>query len=618
MTTFVDRVVLHVRGGDGGHGCASVHREKFKPLGGPDGGNGGNGGDVVLVVDPQTTTLLDYHRAPHRRAPSGKAGQGGNRNGAAGQDLVLPVPDGTVVRSADGAVLVDLVGAGTRWVVAAGGRGGLGNAALASPRRKAPGFALLGEPGQAGDVMLELKTVADVGLVGFPSAGKSSLVAALSAARPKIADYPFTTLVPNLGVVQAGDSPVHRRRRAGPDPRRQRRAAGSGWSSCATSSAAPALVHVLDCATLEPGRDPLSDLDVIEAELGGVRGRRGHGAADRATAARRAAQGRRAGGPRAGRARPARPGGPRAGGAPGLVGQPRGAARAGVRDGRGWSRRRGRRPRRPDPTGSCCARRPWTTPASRWSGSAPRTASGSGCAASGPSAGCGRPTSRNDEAVGYLADRLARLGVEEALVEAGAVAGAEVVIGDEGRRGLRLGADAGRPERRGRPARHRHPAGERRPAQPAARGASSTRSAGEAKRDARAELATERAAGHVGRRRGQRRRRRRGRRQRRCGAEDQEQAMTQARAGRPAGGPGRRQGRGEGRLVVADHGRRRPRRRSGSTRSSTCSPLAGWPGRRSCWSPPARSRPGWRRWACAAGRATWPPSRPLPASGRAC
>jgi GTP-binding protein len=188
MASFVDHVVLHVAGGDGGNGCASIHREKFKPLGGPDGGNGGRGGDVVLVVDPSTTTLLDYHRSPHRRATSGKPGQGSNRSGLDGQDLVLAVPEGTVVTTADGEVLADLVGAGTRFVVARGGRGGLGNAALASARRKAPGFALLGEPGDGGDVVLELKSLADVALVGFPSAGKSSLVAAMSAARPKIAD----------------------------------------------------------------------------------------------------------------------------------------------------------------------------------------------------------------------------------------------------------------------------------------------------------------------------------------------------------------------------------------------------------------------------------------------
>jgi len=205
MTTFVDRVDLHASAGDGGHGCASVHREKFKPLGGPDGGNGGRGGNVVLVVDPSVTTLIGFHHRPHQRATNGRPGQGSHRNGADGDDVILPVPDGTVVLGADGDILADLTGAGTTYVVARGGRGGLGNAALASPRRKAPGFALKGEPGEHRDVVLELKSVADVALVGYPSAGKSSLIAALSQARPKIADYPFTTLVPNLGVVTAGD-----------------------------------------------------------------------------------------------------------------------------------------------------------------------------------------------------------------------------------------------------------------------------------------------------------------------------------------------------------------------------------------------------------------------------
>ena len=205
MTNYVDRVVLHATAGDGGHGCSSIHREKFKPFGGPDGGNGGRGGDVVLVVDPNVHTLLDYHYRPHARGRSGRPGQGSNRHGALGEDVRLPVPDGTVVRTSDGVVLADLVGSGTEYVVAHGGRGGLGNAALASPRRKAPGFALLGEPGEQRDVVLELRSVADVGLVGYPSAGKSSLIASLSAARPKVADYPFTTLVPHLGVVSAGE-----------------------------------------------------------------------------------------------------------------------------------------------------------------------------------------------------------------------------------------------------------------------------------------------------------------------------------------------------------------------------------------------------------------------------
>ena len=266
MTTFVDRVILHVAGGNGGHGCASIRREKFKPLGGPDGGNGGRGGEVILVVDPEVTTLLDYHHAPHRNAGNGKPGAGDDRDGAQGSDLVLPVPDGTVVLTPEGEALADLVGAGTSLVIAAGGRGGLGNAALASTRRKAPGFALLGEPGWSGDVVLELKTVADIGLVGYPSAGKSSLIAALSSARPKIADYPFTTLVPNLGVVDAGGVRYTVADVPGLIPGASE-GKGLGLEFLRHVERCAALVQVLDCATLEPGRDPISDLDMIEAEL---------------------------------------------------------------------------------------------------------------------------------------------------------------------------------------------------------------------------------------------------------------------------------------------------------------------------------------------------------------
>jgi GTP-binding protein len=268
---FVDRVVLHVSGGDGGNGCASIRREKFKPLAGPDGGNGGDGGDVVLEVDPQMTTLLDYHHSPHRRARSGAAGTGDDRDGANGDDVVLSVPDGTVVKTPDGEVLADLVGAGTRFVVAAGGKGGLGNAALASTRRKAPGFALLGEPGEARDIVLELKTIADVALIGFPSAGKSSLIAAISAARPKIADYPFTTLVPNLGVVQAGAARFTVADVPGLIPGASE-GKGLGLEFLRHIERCAVLAHVVDCATLEPARDPISDIDAIEAELAAYAG----------------------------------------------------------------------------------------------------------------------------------------------------------------------------------------------------------------------------------------------------------------------------------------------------------------------------------------------------------
>jgi GTP-binding protein len=266
VPSFVDRVTLYVAAGRGGNGVASVHREKFKPLGGPDGGNGGPGGSVILRVDPDVTTLIDYHHSSKRRAESGGHGAGGHRNGAHGADLVLPVPDGTVVATTRGVFLADLVGAGTELVVAQGGRGGLGNAALASAKRKAPGFALLGEPGEELEIVLELKVVADVGLVGFPSAGKSSLIAAISRARPKIADYPFTTLVPNLGVVTAGETTytvadVPGLIEGASEGR------GLGHEFLRHVERCAAIVHVIDCATIEPGRNPLDDLDVIEREL---------------------------------------------------------------------------------------------------------------------------------------------------------------------------------------------------------------------------------------------------------------------------------------------------------------------------------------------------------------
>src|SRR5687767_9482941 len=266
VPTFVDQVTLHISAGRGGNGVASVHREKFKPLGGPDGGNGGPGGSVILRVDPDVTTLIDYHHSPKRRAENGAQGAGSHKNGAHGSDLVLPVPDGTVVSDRAGNVFADLVGTGTEMVIAQGGRGGLGNAALASSKRKAPGFALLGEPGDELEIVLELKVVADIGLVGFPSAGKSSLIAAISRARPKIADYPFTTLVPNLGVVTAGDTTftvadVPGLIEGASEGR------GLGHDFLRHIERCAALVHVIDTATMEPGRNPVEDLDIIENEL---------------------------------------------------------------------------------------------------------------------------------------------------------------------------------------------------------------------------------------------------------------------------------------------------------------------------------------------------------------
>ena len=266
MTTFVDRVTLYATAGKGGDGCVSVKREKFKPLGGPDGGNGGRGGDIILVVDSSVTTLLDFHHSPHRKATSGSQGYGDRKDGTYGQDLILPVPNGTVIFDEKGNQLADLIGVGTTFLAAQGGHGGLGNLALSSSKRRAPGFALLGEPGEERTLYLELKSVADIALVGYPSAGKSSLIAAISAARPKIADYPFTTLVPNLGVVQAGDTRFTVADVPGLIPGASQ-GKGLGLEFLRHVERCVALVHVLDCGTLETDRNPITDLEIIEAEL---------------------------------------------------------------------------------------------------------------------------------------------------------------------------------------------------------------------------------------------------------------------------------------------------------------------------------------------------------------
>ena len=202
---FVDRARVRVRGGDGGAGVASFERQKGRPRGKPSGGAGGNGGSVVLVADAGVASLLSYDRRPHRRAANGSHGEGDLRHGASGGDTELPVPLGTAVLDDDGELLADLVEPGQRMVVAEGGRGGKGNAGFVSVQRKAPAFAEQGEYGTERWVELELKVLADAALIGYPNAGKSTLIAHASAARPKIADYPFTTLTPNLGVVSLDD-----------------------------------------------------------------------------------------------------------------------------------------------------------------------------------------------------------------------------------------------------------------------------------------------------------------------------------------------------------------------------------------------------------------------------
>ena len=424
MADFADQAEVRVQAGDGGHGCASVHREKYKPLGGPDGGNGGRGGSVIIEVDPGAATLLDFHRRPLRRAGSGKPGAGSNRSGAEGEDLILRVPDGTVVKTQDGTVLADLIGVETRFIAAQGGRGGLGNAALASTRRKAPGFALRGEPGVARTLLLELKTVADAGLVGFPNAGKSSLIAVLSAARPKIANYPFTTLIPHLGVAEAGDTQFVVADVPGLIPGASD-GKGLGLDFLRHVERCTVLVHVLDCAIEEPGRDPLTDLDVIERELAAYDAATGADMRDRPRIVALNKIDVPAARERAAEVAPVLA-------ARGLTACPVSAAtREGVRElafalAAVIAAARAAAPKR-EPTRLVIRPEPVAGPVFE----VIRTGENSfAIRGEKPRRWVLQTDFSNDEAVGYLADRLARLGVEEALAEAGAEPGAEVLIGD--------------------------------------------------------------------------------------------------------------------------------------------------------------------------------------------
>ncbi|MBL0277041.1 MAG: GTPase ObgE [Anaeromyxobacter sp.] len=265
---FVDEVRIHVKAGDGGAGCIAWRREKFIPRGGPAGGDGGDGGDVVLVVDPQMSTLLDYRFIRERKAKSGETGHGRDMNGLSGPHLELKVPQGTVVRDAtSGEVIVDMSQVTERFVIAKGGRGGLGNLNYATSTNQAPRFAQDGTKGEEKELFLELKLLADVGIVGFPNAGKSTLISRISKARPKIADYPFTTLTPNLGVASwrgersfvVADIPgliegAHT-------------GAGLGHQFLRHVERCRVLVHLVEGANPEPGRTPARDFAGINREL---------------------------------------------------------------------------------------------------------------------------------------------------------------------------------------------------------------------------------------------------------------------------------------------------------------------------------------------------------------
>ncbi|MER3455331.1 MAG: GTPase ObgE [candidate division GAL15 bacterium] len=265
MPQFVDQATIYVKAGDGGAGCVSFRREKFVPKGGPDGGDGGRGGNVVLRADEGLSTLLDFRYRRVFRAQRGGHGQGGNRTGRSAPDLVVPVPVGTVVRdAATGEILADLTRHGQEAVVARGGRGGRGNARFATPTRRAPRYAEPGEKGEERTLVLELRLLADAGLVGKPNVGKSTLLARMSAARPKVGDYPFTTLHPNLGVVSVGLGQSFVLADLPGLVEGAHRGAGLGHRFLRHAARTRVLVYVLDAALSE---DPLQDLEVLRGEL---------------------------------------------------------------------------------------------------------------------------------------------------------------------------------------------------------------------------------------------------------------------------------------------------------------------------------------------------------------
>ena len=273
MDTFTDLCHINVKGGDGGAGCMSFRREAFVPKGGPDGGDGGHGGNVVVVADPQLSSLIDYRYKHHFKAARGIHGKGARRHGADGADLVLRVPLGTVVRELDPTTqeplyeIADLTSPHERVIVASGGRGGLGNTHFVTSVRRAPAFAEKGEPAQDHWIELEMKLMADVALVGMPSVGKSSLIARISAARPKIADYPFTTLLPNLGVVRAKDGQSFVCADIPGLIEGASEGKGLGHQFLRHIERTALLAHMVDVTGGFEGRDPIDDYRIINREL---------------------------------------------------------------------------------------------------------------------------------------------------------------------------------------------------------------------------------------------------------------------------------------------------------------------------------------------------------------
>jgi GTP-binding protein len=269
---FVDEVDIHVEAGGGGRGCLAFRREKFVPRGGPSGGDGGHGGSVYVVASAHINTLINFRFHPEFSAQRGAHGQGSNCTGKGGDDLELPVPIGTLVYEKTGEpgeprrLLADLAEEGQRVLVARGGRGGLGNARFATSTNRAPRKVQPGEPGEIKDLRLELKLLADVGLVGFPNAGKSTLIARVSAARPKIADYPFTTLTPNLGVVRLGDDRSFAVADVPGLIEGAHRGAGLGHQFLRHLERTKVLVHLVDVSGAS-GRDPAQDLETVRREL---------------------------------------------------------------------------------------------------------------------------------------------------------------------------------------------------------------------------------------------------------------------------------------------------------------------------------------------------------------